>query len=288
MRSGHDVVALDNLVTGDERNVAALRSTSQFELRLSDVTRACEIEGAIDVVAHLASLASPVAYGKRPIETLAVGTIGTVNALEMARAKGATFFFASTSEVYGNPLEHPQKETYTGNVDPVAERSCYDESKRCGEAFVMAFHRVYGMSTRIVRIFNTYGPRMRVDDGRVIPAFIAAALRNQPLLLHGGGSQTRSLCYVDDLLEGFRAVIERGNSMPYNLGNPDEITIRELAERIIWIARSTSRMEEVEPRPNDPRRRRPDIGRAVEELGWTPRVQLADGLRRTIDHYRRM
>lgn len=258
-----------------------LRARPTFELRTHDVTEDAGIEGSVDLVLHLAAIASPPAYTRFPIETLLVGTIGTKNMLDLARGKGARFLFTSTSEVYGDPLVHPQSESYWGNVNPIGERAVYDESKRCGEALVLAYHRVHGVDTRIVRIFNTYGPRMRRDDGRAVPSFLAQAVAGEPVTVNGDGSQTRSLCYVDDLVDGIFAVLERGDALPYNLGNPEEIAMIDLARTIIRLATSPSTIVHRPLPTDDPKRRRPVIDRA-RALGWEPRVSLEDGLRRTL------
>jgi len=282
---GWRVTALDNLITGSRRNLEHLEATPGFEFRLHDVNREVEVEGAVDWVLHFASPASPPAYDAHPIHTLKVGTLGTMNLLGLARAKGAHFLLASTSEVYGDPLVHPQSESYWGNVNPIGPRGCYDEAKRCAEAFAMAYHRAHGLDTRIVRIFNTHGPRMQVSDGRAVPNFMAQALRGQPLTVYGDGSQTRSLCYVDDLVAGVLAVVDGGDSQPYNLGNPDETTILALAEAIIRLSGSPSSIEFGPIPEDDPQRRRPDITRA-RGLGWQPKVPLEAGLARTLEYFR--
>jgi len=283
---GWHVVVLDSFITGSRENLRSAMRSGAADLREHDVTTACAIEGPVDVVLHLASLATPRAYEAHPIETLQVGTAGTVQMLELARAKRATFLFTSTSEVYGDPLVHPQPESYWGNVDPVGPRSSYDESKRCGEAIVTAYQRVHHVDTRIVRIFNTYGPRMSADDGRAIPAFAAAALRGDPVEVFGDGLQTRSLCYVDDMVDGILAAMDRGDHLPYNLGSTDEITMLELARTVVALAGSKSSVVHRDARPQDPRKRRPDISRAKAHLGWRPTTLLANGLRRTIEHFR--
>jgi dTDP-glucose 4,6-dehydratase len=281
------VVALDNLITGSASNVEALSRDAAFEFRRCDVNRPVEIEGAVDHVLHFASPASPPQYHANPIHTLKVGTVGTMNLLGLAKAKGARFLLASTSEVYGDPLVHPQPESYWGNVNPIGPRGCYDEAKRCAEAFTMAYHRVHGVDTRIVRIFNTHGPRMRLEDGRAVPNFMAQALRGRPLTVYGDGSQTRSLCYVDDLVRGVLAVLDGGDELPYNLGNPTEVTMLQLAETILRMTGSKSRIE-FEPLPeDDPKHRRPDITRASSKLGWEPEVSLDDGLGRTLEYFRK-
>jgi len=286
LAEGHTVVALDNLLTGSRRNLAHLSGEPRFELIEQDITRRFSVEGVVDAVVNMASPASPKDYLEHPIETLDVGSLGTRNMLEMARAKGARFLLTSTSECYGDPLVHPQVESYWGNVNPVGPRSCYDESKRFAEAFTMAYHRTFGLATNIARIFNTYGPRMKLDDGRVVPAFLDQALRGQPMTIFGDGSQTRSFCYVDDLVDGLYRLMSSAEPYPVNLGNPNEMTILEFAEQI--RCRSGSRSELVFlPLPEDDhRQRRPDIGKANLILGWQPRVSLEAGLERTVAYFR--
>ena len=282
------VLALDNLITGSRSNLYGLQENPDFEFREANVNEPVHVEGEVRYVLHFASPASPPQYDANPIHTLKVGTLGTVNMLGLARAKGATFLLASTSEVYGDPLVHPQPETYWGNVNPIGPRGCYDEAKRCAEAFAMAYHRAHGVDTRIVRIFNTHGPRMQVLDGRAVPNFMAQAIRGEPLTVYGDGSQTRSLCYVSDLVRGVLAALERGDEMPVNLGNPDEVTVVELAEIIVRMAGSESPIE-FRPLPvDDPKQRRPDITRARKLLGWQPEVTLEDGLARTLEYFRRV
>lgn len=288
IRRGWQVVALDNFITGSRDNLGPAMRSKALELRDLDVTTPFSIDGRVELVLHLASLASPEAYEAHPIETLQVGTVGTTRMLELARAKGACFLFTSTSEVYGDPLVHPQPESYWGNVNPIGPRSCYDESKRCGEALVMAYHRVHDVDTRIVRVFNTYGPRMSAGDGRAIPAFAMAALRGAPVTIHGDGLQTRSFCYVDDLVDGILAVVDRGDHLPYNLGSTDEITMRDLARSIVDLAGSSSPVAYTGARPEDPRKRRPEIARARSDIGWAPSTGLEEGLRRTLEHFRRV
>jgi dTDP-glucose 4,6-dehydratase len=237
-------------------------------------------------VLHFASPASPPQYDANPIHTLKVGTVGTMNMLGLARAKGATFLLASTSEIYGDPLVHPQPESYWGNVNTIGPRGCYDEAKRCAEAFAMAYHRAHELDTRIIRIFNTHGPRMQVSDGRAVPNFMAQAIRGEPLTVYGDGSQTRSLCYVSDLVRGVLAVLERGDEMPVNLGNPHEVTVLELAQTIVRLAHSKSEIVHRELPVDDPKQRRPDITRARTLLGWEPEVALEDGLSRTLEYFR--
>lgn len=288
VEAGHEVVVLDNLVTGSAANLAHLVGTRGFELREHDVTRPVEVEGPVDRVLHLASPASPVDFEALSIQIVKVGTVGTHNLLGLARAKGARFLLASTSEVYGDPLVHPQPETYWGNVNPIGIRGCYDEAKRCAEAFTMAYHRAHGVDTRIIRIFNTYGPRMRPDDGRAIPNFFMQALQGQALTVHGDGSQTRSVCYVDDLVAGLLAVLERGDHMPYNLGTEFEITMLDLARKVIELTRSESRIVHLPLPKDDPKQRRPDLTRTRADLGWEPRVSMDEGLGRTLDHFRQV
>lgn len=276
---------MDNLITGRLENIGHLRGNSRFRFLEHDVTKPLTISEKVDRVCHLASLASPVDYLKHPIETLESGSTGTRNMLEAARAANARFLLTSTSECYGDPLEHPQKETYWGNVNPVGPRSCYDESKRYGEALTMAYHRVYGLSTNIARIFNTYGPRMALNDGRVVPAFIDQALRGANLTVFGDGSQTRSFCYISDLVEGLIRLSESEERYPVNLGNPAEITILEFANRI--RARFGNKPGiEYKPLPaDDPKIRRPDISKAKRILGWEPKVSLEEGLTATIGYF---
>jgi dTDP-glucose 4,6-dehydratase len=282
------VVALDNFITGSHENVRTFESNPDFEFRHVNVNEGVFIEGDVRYVLHFASPASPPQYDANPIHTLKVGTVGTMNMLGLARSKDATFLLASTSEVYGDPQVHPQPETYWGNVNPIGPRGCYDEAKRCAEAFAMAYHRAHAVDTRIVRIFNTHGPRMQVLDGRAVPNFMAQALRGEPITVYGDGSQTRSLCYVSDLVRGVIAVLERGDDMPVNLGNPHEVTILQLAETIIRLADSKSEVVFRELPVDDPKQRRPDITRARTLLGWQPEVELEDGLARTLEYFRRV
>jgi len=280
------VLTLDNFITGSPANLKHLEGNPDFEFRRQNVNEHIDIDGDVRYVLHFASPASPPQYDANPIHTLKVGTIGTMNMLGLAMAKNATFLLASTSEVYGDPLVHPQPETYWGNVNPIGPRGCYDEAKRCAEAFAMAYHRAHGVDTRIIRIFNTHGPRMQVSDGRAVPNFMAQALRDQPLTVYGDGKQTRSLCYVSDLIRGVLAVLEKGDELPTNLGNPHEVTMVELAETIIRISGSKSRIEHRELPVDDPKQRRPDITRARKLLGWEPKVGLEDGLQRTLEYFR--
>ena len=280
------VLALDNLLTGSPDNVRGLLDHPDFEFRKANVNEEVLVDGAVRFVLHFASPASPPQYDANPIHTLKVGTVGTMNMLGLARAKGATFLLASTSEVYGDPLVHPQPETYWGNVNPIGPRGCYDEAKRCAEAFAMAYHKAHGVDTRIVRIFNTHGPRMQVLDGRAVPNFMAQAIRGEPLTVYGDGSQTRSLCYVSDLVRGVIAALEKGDELPVNLGNPHEVTVLQLAETIVRLARSNSEIVHRELPVDDPKQRRPDITRARTLLGWEPEISLEDGLRRTLEYFR--
>src|SRR6266568_3353524 len=283
---GTRVLALDNFITGSRDNLHPLAEHPDFEFRQANVNERIEVEGDVRYVLHFASPASPPQYDANPIHTLKVGTLGTMNMLGLARAKGATFLLASTSEVYGDPLVHPQPESYWGNVNPIGPRGCYDEAKRCAEAFAMAYRRTHKVDTRIIRIFNTHGPRMQVSDGRAVPNFMAQALRGEPLTVYGDGTQTRSLCYVSDLIRGVLAVLEKADELPTNLGNPHEVTMIELAETIIRISGSKSRIEHRDLPVDDPRQRRPDITRARTLLGWEPQVGLEDGLQRTLEYFR--
>lgn len=283
---GHEVIAVDNLITGHRENLAPLEGRKEFRFLRHDVTQPLELDGPVDAVMHLASLASPVDYLNHPIETLESGSTGTRNMLEVARRYGARFLLTSTSECYGDPLEHPQAETYWGNVNPVGIRSCYDESKRYAEAMTMAYHRVHGVRTTIARIFNTYGPRMALDDGRVVPAFIDQGLRGQPLTVFGDGSQTRSFCYVADLVDGLMRLLDSDERYPVNLGNPREMTILEFAEVIRKEIGGNLLLVFKELPQDDPKRRQPDITKARRVLGWEPKVSLEDGLRETIAFFR--
>jgi len=283
---GMRVVAVDNLVTGKRENLRALDGSPAFSFLLHDVSRPFTIAGPVDYVLHFASPASPIDYLELPIQTLKVGSLGTHNGLGLAKAKGARFLLASTSEVYGDPLVHPQPESYWGNVNPVGPRGVYDEAKRFAEAMVMAYHRVHGLDTRIVRIFNTYGPRMRPRDGRVVPAFLQQALTGRPLTVFGDGSQTRSFCYVDDLIEGIYRLLLSAQTDPVNIGNPHEMTILEFAETIRAAVGGDSEIV-FEPLPvDDPKTRQPDISLARQVLGWEPRISLDEGIRRTLDYFR--
>ena len=283
---GHAVVALDNLITGNRENLEHLLARPSFEFVEHDVCAPIDIPGRVDRVFHLASLASPVCYLEHPIETLESGSTGTHNMLELARGHSARFLLTSTSEVYGDPEKHPQSEEYWGNVNPIGLRSCYDESKRYAEALTMAYSRVHGVRTSIARIFNTYGPRMALNDGRVVPAFIDQALRGAKLRVFGDGSQTRSFCYVSDMVEGLLLLSESDERLPVNLGNPAEMTILEFAECIRALLGNAGEIEFGPLPEDDPKQRKPDIGRAERLLGWKPKVSLQQGLKETIDWYR--
>jgi dTDP-glucose 4,6-dehydratase len=284
---GHSVVGLDNLLTGSIENISHLQSNAAFQFIAHDVNLPWGTDAAVDGVLHMASLASPKDYMAHPVETLDVGSVGTRNMLELARAHGARFLLTSTSECYGDPLVHPQAETYWGNVNPVGPRSCYDESKRFAEAMTMAYHRTHGLRTNIARIFNTFGPRMQLNDGRVVPAFLDQALRGEPLTVFGDGSQTRSFCYVSDLVDGLYRLMFSDEPYPVNLGNPREMTILEFAELISKLMRSTSPIVRRPLPEDDPRQRQPDISKAKRLLGWEPRVPLEEGLQQTAEYFRR-
>jgi dTDP-glucose 4,6-dehydratase len=282
----HEVICMDNLLTGSADNVAHLFADKRFTFVQQDVTNYIHVKGALSAILHFASPASPVDYLELPIQTLKVGSLGTHKALGLAKEKGARILVASTSEVYGDPLVHPQNEDYWGNVNPIGPRGVYDEAKRFAEAITMAYHRTHGVQTKIVRIFNTHGPRMRLNDGRVVPNFIAQALRGEPITVYGDGSQTRSFCYVSDLVEGIVRLLRSEHPGPINCGNPTEVTILQFAERIKALTGSKSEIV-FKPLPvDDPKVRQPDITRARTLLGWEPQVGLDDGLRRTIDYFR--
>ncbi len=286
LADGYHVVCVDNLVTGAAENIAHLRRSASFESIQHNVSEPLYLDGAVDAVLHFASPASPVDYADHPIATMKVGTLGTHNMLGLARAKGAIFFLASTSEVYGDPTVHPQPETYWGNVNPIGPRSIYDEAKRAAEAFTMAYHRAHGMSTRIVRIFNCFGPRMRLNDGRAVPNFLVQAINNQPITVYGNGSQTRSLCYVDDLIEGIVRLLGTDYSDPVNIGSENEVTMLQLARRIRELSGSSSEIV-FKPLPeDDPKQRRPDLTRARQILRWEPTTSLDAGLNKTIAYFR--
>jgi dTDP-glucose 4,6-dehydratase len=286
LAEGHSVLAIDNYLTGSCRNIAHLDSHPAFQFLERDITRPFTVEGAVDCVINMASPASPKDYLEHPIETLDVGSAGTRTMLEIARQKGARFLITSTSECYGDPLVHPQVETYWGNVNPVGPRSCYDESKRFAEALTMAYHRKHGVATNIARIFNTYGPRMKLDDGRVVPAFLDQALQGRAMTVFGDGSQTRSFCYVSDLVDGLYRLMLSGERYPVNLGNPREMTILEFAEHIRRLTGTGSEIVFRELPEDDPRQRKPDIGKARAVLGWEPVVPLDEGLQYTVEYFR--
>jgi dTDP-glucose 4,6-dehydratase len=280
------VLALDNFITGAPANLRTLEGHPDFAFRQANVNQPVFVEGDVRYVLHFASPASPPQYDANPIHTLKVGTLGTMNMLGLARAKGATFLLASTSEIYGDPLIHPQPESYWGNVNAIGPRGCYDEAKRAAEAFAMAYHRAHQVDTRIIRIFNTHGPRMQVSDGRAVPNFMAQAIRGEPITVYGDGSQTRSLCYVSDLVRGVLAVLDKGDAMPVNLGNPQEVTVLQLAQTIVRLAHSKSEIVHRALPVDDPKQRRPDITHAKKLLGWAPEVALEDGLSRTLEYFR--
>jgi dTDP-glucose 4,6-dehydratase len=286
IKEGYHVIGMDNLITGDLRNIEHLFALKEFEFYNHDVSKFVHVPGQLDYILHFASPASPIDYLKIPIQTLKVGSLGTHNLLGLAKSKGARILVASTSEVYGDPTVHPQNEDYWGNVNPIGPRGVYDEAKRFQEAITMAYHTYHGVETRIVRIFNTYGPRMRLNDGRVLPAFIGQALRGEDLTIFGDGSQTRSFCYVDDLVEGIYRLLLSDYAYPVNVGNPDEITIAEFAEEIIKLT-GTDQKVVYKPLPvDDPKQRQPDITRARSILGWEPKINRAEGLRITYDYFR--
>ncbi|MBA3975659.1 MAG: NAD-dependent dehydratase [Candidatus Solibacter sp.] len=283
---GHSVIGVDSLITGSMENVAHLRGAPGFRIVEADVCEPLAVDERVDYVMNLASPASPKDYMEHPVETLRVGSEGTRNLLEYARRQGAGYLLASTSECYGDPLEHPQKETYWGNVNPNGPRSCYDEAKRFAEAMTMAYRRTHGVKTSIVRIFNTYGPRMKLDDGRVAPSFMGSGLRGEPITVYGDGTQTRSFCYVSDLVEGIVRLAGTGYAEPVNIGNPQEMTVMEFARAIEKMTGTRAGIV-FKPLPeDDPKRRQPDITRAREVLGWEPKVDLETGLRRTVEYFR--
>ena len=293
IETGHEVVVIDNLVTGDAENIAHLRGHDRFHYIQQDVSDTITVSGNVDAIWHLASPASPnplspYGYPQLPIQTLKVGALGTHNSLGLARANDAIFLLASTSEVYGDPEQHPQREDYWGHVDPIGPRSMYDEAKRFAEAITMAYHRYHEMDTRIVRIFNTYGPRMRLDDGRVVPNFLRQAIEGEPLTIYGDGQQTRSFCYIDDLIDGLVRLMEVKTHEPINLGNPVEMTIEELANLVMQLTGSEVEFVYLADRRDrtDPQQRRPDITRAKDLLGWEPGISLEEGLRRTMEDFR--
>jgi dTDP-glucose 4,6-dehydratase len=286
LAEGDEVVCMDNLITGQLGNIEHLFREPNFHYERRDVSEYIHVVGELWAILHFASPASPIDYLELPIQTLKVGSLGTHKALGLARAKGARFLLASTSEVYGDPLIHPQPEDYWGNVNPVGPRGVYDEAKRFAEAMTMAYQRAHGLETRIVRIFNTYGPRMRLNDGRVLPAFMSQAIRGEPLTVFGDGSQTRSFCYVDDLVEGIWRLLHSDEVLPVNIGNPAELTVMEFARKIAEVAGVALKVEHRPLPVDDPKVRQPDIAKARRVLGWEPRVSLEDGLRRTYAHFR--
>ena len=287
IKEGYEVIAMDNLVTGSMRNIAHLMPLQQFTFHHHDISNYIHVTGELDYILHFASPASPIEYLKMPIQTLKVGALGTHNVMGLAKAKNARVLIASTSEVYGDPEVHPQPESYWGNVNPIGPRSVYDEAKRFQEAITMAYHTFHGVDTRIIRIFNTYGPRMAVNDGRVLPAFFSQALRGEGITIFGDGSQTRAFCYVDDLVEGIYRLLMSDYTDPVNVGNPAEMTIKEFAEEVIALVGNPDAHIVYKPLPkDDPKRRRPDITLAKKLLGWEPKVDRAEGLRRTLDYFK--
>jgi len=286
LADGYEVMCMDNLITGDLRNIEHLFADADFHFHHQDVTEYIHVAGRLDVVMHFASPASPIDYLELPIQTLKVGSLGTHKALGLAHAKNARFLLASTSECYGDPLVHPQTEDYWGNVNPIGPRGVYDEAKRFAEAMTMAYHRYHGMDTKIVRIFNTYGPRMRLRDGRVVPAFIGQALTGKPISIFGDGSQTRSFCYVSDLIDGIFRLMMSEYHEPVNVGNPREMTIKEFAEQILRLTNSTSELTYKDLPVDDPKTRQPDISLARRILGWEPKVDFDEGVKETIAHFK--
>jgi dTDP-glucose 4,6-dehydratase len=286
IKEGYHVIAMDNLITGDLKNIEHLFKLEHFEFYHHDVSKFIHVPGDLDYILHFASPASPIDYLKIPIQTLKVGSLGIHNCLGLARVKKARVLIASTSEVYGDPNVHPQPEEYWGNVNPVGPRGVYDEAKRFQEAMTMAYHTYHGLETRIVRIFNTYGPRMRLNDGRVLPAFIGQALRGEDLTMFGDGSQTRSFCYVDDLVEGIYRLLLSDYAQPVNIGNPDEITIKEFGEEIIKLTGTSQKLISLPLPTDDPKQRKPDITKARSILGWEPKVSRAEGLKITYDYFK--
>ena len=288
LREGHEVIGLDNFITGIPDNIAHLTGDPRFKFIRHNISDYTYVEDALDGVLHFASPASPIDYLELPIQTLKVGSLGTINAVGIAKAKGARFFLASTSEVYGDPLVHPQQEGYWGNVNPIGPRGVYDEAKRFAEAVTMAYHRTHGIDTRIVRIFNTYGPRMRPHDGRVVSNFIVQALAGHPITIYGDGSQTRSFCFVEDEVEGIYQLFMRGDEQPTNIGNPVEYTVKQLAEIVLELTGSSSTLA-FQPLPtDDPKVRQPDITRARTMLGWEPKVPVREGITRTVEYFRKL
>ncbi|GBD35601.1 Bifunctional polymyxin resistance protein ArnA [bacterium HR36] len=288
LQDGHEVVCIDNFITGTYANIVPFLDCPRFTLITHDICKPLYVDGPVDAVLHFASPASPIDYMRYPIQTLKVGSLGTHNALGLARAKSARFLLASTSEVYGDPQVHPQAEDYWGHVNPIGVRGVYDEAKRFAEAMTMAYHRCHGLRTHIARIFNTYGPRMRLDDGRALPNFMGQALRGEPLTVYGDGSQTRSFCYIDDLVEGLVRLLWTDCAEPVNLGNPEEVTILEFAREILELTGGKSQIVFCPLPQDDPRVRRPDITRARQLLGWEPKVPRREGLQRTLDYFRRI
>ena len=286
IKEGYHVIAMDNLITGDLKNIEHLFHLKQFEFYHHDVSKFIHVPGELDYILHFASPASPIDYLKIPIQTLKVGSLGIHNCLGLARVKNARVLIASTSEVYGDPNVHPQPEEYWGNVNPVGPRGVYDEAKRFQEAMTMAYHTYHGLETRMIRIFNTYGPRMRLNDGRVLPAFIGQALRGEDLTMFGDGSQTRSFCYVDDLVEGIYRLLLSDYAQPVNIGNPDEITIKEFGEEIIKLTGTSQKLISLPLPTDDPKQRKPDITKARSILGWEPKVSRAEGLKSTYDYFK--
>ena len=285
LAEGHEVICVDNFITGNPANIEHLRTNSQFSFIRHNISNHIDIDGPIDCILHFASPASPVDYLRHPIATLKVGSLGTHNSLGLAKAKGSRYLLASTSEVYGDPERHPQREDYWGNVNPIGIRGVYDEAKRFAEAMTMAYHRTHGLNTHIVRIFNTYGPRMRLDDGRVVPNLMGQALRGEPLTVYGDGSQTRSFCFVSDLVDGIYRLLMSEFHEPVNLGNPNEVSILDFAKEIVALSEGKNALE-FRPLPqDDPKVRKPDIGRARSLLGWEPKIDRAEGLRRTLAYF---
>ncbi len=285
LSEGHEVVAVDNLITGSSDNIAHLDSP-QFSFEEQNISDGIDIDGPVDFILHFASPASPVDYLELPIQTLKVGALGTHNALGLARAKGAGLLLASTSEIYGDPLVHPQREDYWGNVNSIGPRGCYDEAKRFAEAIVMAYHRQHGIDTKIVRIFNTYGPRMRLKDGRIVPNFMRQAILSEPLTIYGDGSQTRSFCYATDLIDGIYRLMLSKENRPVNIGNPNEFTVLEFAHLVQELTGSKSELQFMPLPEDDPKQRQPDISRAREILGWEPKIELKEGLTHTLAYFR--
>ena len=286
LKEGCKVIAMDNLITGNKNNLVHLNSNPEFEFRLHDITKYIEIEGELDYILNFASPASPIDYLKIPIQTLKVGALGTLNCLGLAKAKSARILVASTSEIYGDPLVHPQTEKYWGNVNTIGPRGVYDEAKRYMESITMAYHTFHQVQTRIIRIFNTYGPRMRLNDGRALPAFIGQALRGENLTVFGDGSQTRSFCYVDDLVEGIYRLLLSDYSNPVNIGNPNEISLKDFAEEVLKLTESNAQIV-YRPLPkDDPKQRKPDISKAKEILNWEPRIERAEGLKKTYQYFK--